>query len=335
MSGGVAALDLGAIDAQLKSARAQAGGATATTMNFIVYVDTERLQQRASERARALSEKYPARVIMLHTDQETVKVSTSLKKLGDEGAINAEFIELGVGSMSPQAICSAVNTLRVADIPNVLWWTSEMIANELLFDDMVVMMDTIIVDSSGLDEADFAIRELCEFFSLNRRFVIRDLAYMRLAPWQDMIAQFFDDSRFLDDLHRVDRVEITSGSSAEAYYLVGWLASRLNWEPCGPLELCAPGGQRIEVAFQHGGELRRVLRFALSTQTSSFCAELTQSPDTVCLTVTGPRSSPQRCSPLQHIDNMSLLEKSFLIPARDEVFEASLRVLGELLQFKK
>ena len=329
------AIDLSAIDALLKKARAQAGGATATTMNLIVYVDTESLQERATTRARTLAEKYPARVIMLNRDEEGAKVLTTSKKTGDHATINTEFIELGIGHMSPQAICSAINTLRIADIPNVLWWTSETVANEILFDDMIVMMDTIIVDSSGIDDADFAIRELSEFFSGNRRYRIRDLAYMRLAPWQDMIAQFFDDKRFLRDLHRVNRVEITSGSSAEAYYLVGWLASRLGWKPCGPNELCASDGQRIDVAMTHGGELRRVLRFSLGTEDSSFSAELTDSPDTVALSVTGAQSSPPRCAPLQHIDNMSLLEKAFLIPARDEVFEASLYVLHELLKFQK
>ncbi|MDQ6930048.1 MAG: glucose-6-phosphate dehydrogenase assembly protein OpcA, partial [Candidatus Eremiobacteraeota bacterium] len=283
MLGGGTVLDLYAIDTELKKARAQAGGATATTMNFIVYVDSKSLQARAGERARTLCEKYPARVIMLHTDQEAAKVSTTAKKLGEDATINTEFIELGIERMTPQAIVSAVNTLRVADTPNILFWISKTIANETLFDDLIGMMNTVIVDSSGIDHADFAIRQLCEFFRTGPKLHIRDLAYLRLAPWQDMIAHFFDDERFLADLHRIDRVEITSGSLAEAYYLVGWLASRLKWDPCGKLVLCAPNGQQINVVLKHDGEPRRVLRLALFTPDSSFCAELTESPDTVCL----------------------------------------------------
>jgi len=157
---------------------------------------------------------------------------------------------------------------------------------------------------------------------------------MRLAPWQDMIAHFFDDRSFLEDLQRIVRVEITAGSSAEAYYLVAWMASRLRWKPCGRFALCDESGRSIEVSLKHDGGLRRVLRVALSTEDSTFSAELTDSPDTVCLSVSGVKSAPKRCSPLQHIDNLSLLEKAFLVPARDEVFEESLGVLHELLQFK-
>ncbi|GAC1390094.1 MAG: glucose-6-phosphate dehydrogenase assembly protein OpcA [Vulcanimicrobiaceae bacterium] len=328
-------IDLGAIDDQLKRARQTAGGATATTMNLVVYVDRESLQERASERAKALSEKYPARVMILHRDDEGAKVFTSVRKIGESQTVNAEMIELGVAHMSPQAICSAINTLRVADIPNVLWWTSDTVANELLFDDIIVMMDTIIVDSSGIDGEDFAIRELTEFFAGNRHVLIRDLAYMRLAPWQDMVAQFFDDVAFVADVHRIERVEITAGSDAEGYYLVSWLASRLHWKPCGRFTLCDAEDRKIEVVMKREGDLRRVLRIALSTPDSAFCAELTDSPDTVCLTVTGSKSAPQRCSPLQHIDNMSLLEKAFLVPAHDEVFESSLCVLHELLAFQR
>ncbi|MDP9017271.1 MAG: glucose-6-phosphate dehydrogenase assembly protein OpcA [Candidatus Eremiobacteraeota bacterium] len=332
-SDGAATIDLGAIEDQLQHARQSAGGATATTMNLIVYVDRESLQGRASERAKALSEKYPARVMILHRDEERVKIHTSVRKIGESQTVNAEMIELGVAHMSPQAICSAINTLRVADIPNVLWWTSDTVANELLFDDMIVMMDTIIVDSSGIDGEEFAIRELAEFFAGNRNVLLRDLAYMRLAPWQDMVAQFFDDAAFVADVHRIERVEITAGSDAEGYYLISWLASRLHWKPCGRFALCDADGRKIEVVMKRNGELRRVLRIALSTQESVFCAELTDSPDTVCMSVSGAKSSPQRCSPLQHIDNMSLLEKAFLIPAHDEVFESSLRVLHDLLAF--
>lgn len=333
MQGGGATIDLYEVDAQLKKARAEAGGATATTMNFIVFVEGKTLETRAGERARTLSQKYPARVIMLHTDHEAVKVSTSAKKIGEAATINTEFIELGIERMTPQAIASAVNTLRVAGTPNILFWISKAIADAPLFEHLIGMMDTVIVDSSGIDQDDSALRQLCEFYRSGPRLRICDLAYLRLGPWQDMIAHFFDDQRFLADLHRINRVEITSGSLAEAYYLVGWLASRLQWDACGDLVLCAPNGQHINVILKHDGEPRRVLRFALVTDDSSFCAELTESPDTVCLSVTGAKSSPQRCSPLQHIDNMSLIEKSFIVSARDEVYEQSVHVLDTLLQF--
>lgn len=327
------AFDLGAIEHELQTARSQAGGSAAITMNLVVYVDDESLQSRADERAAHLADKYPARIIVLHTDEEPVKVSSAVRKSGDGSLVNAERIELGIADLSPQAICSAVNTLRVPDAPNILWWTSETVANDILFEDLITMMDTVIVDSSGAATEDFAIRELCEFFQQNRRYRLRDLAYMRLSPWQDMVAQFFDDSHFLEQLRKIERLEITAGSVAEAYYLVGWLASRLNWTPCGRLQLCDERERPIAVSLRHDGDPRRVIRIALGTDDTEFTAELSDTPDTVCLSVTGPQAGPPRCAPLHDIDNMSLLEKAFLLSNHDDVFEASLGVLHHLFSF--
>lgn len=328
-----AAFDLEPIEHELHSARAQAGGAAATTMNLIVYVDDESLQARADARAAQLTEKYPARIIVLHTDREAPKVRSSVRKIGENALVHAERIELGIADVAPETTCSAINMLRVPDTANVLWWTSQTVAGERLFDELVKIMDTVIVDSSGASAKDFAIRELTRFFHGEKRVLLRDLAYMRLAPWQDMVAQFFDDQRFLDELHRIDRVEITSGSVAEGYYLVGWLASRLAWKPCGRFQLCDKADRAITFTLKPGGELRRVIRIALGTDDAEFSAELSESEDTVCLAVKGPGAGPPRCAPLHHIDNLSLLEKAFLLNNHDEVFEASLRILDELLQY--
>jgi len=59
---------------------------------------------------------------------------------------------------------------------------------------------------------------------------LRDLAWMRLRPWQDMIANFFDDPALLGELFSIRRLHIASGSDSEAFYLAGWLASRLDWQ---------------------------------------------------------------------------------------------------------
>jgi len=316
-------LDIGPIQDQLHNDESSRGAATVTTMNFVVYINEAQLSGRAHEKAGKLAEKYPARVILLNAGTREVI-------LGAHGPI-----ELGIAEASPQSVCSAINALRVPDVSNVLWWTAAAVLQQALLDELLPLMDTVIVDSSGLTSAEATVRELCHFLSTQHDAVLRDLAYLRLAPWQDMVAQFFDDEAFVADLHRIERVEITSGSAAEGYYLVGWLAGRLGWTPCGASQLCDRDGRAIVVKFARDGGLRRVLRVALATPDSMFSAELSESDDTVCLSVAGPNTRPPRCAPLHDVDNMSLLEKAFLIPARDEVFESSLRVLSNLFEYDR
>ena len=85
----------------------------------------------------------------------------------------------------------------------------------------------MLLDSSGKVRGEEAIRELGEFLTRFPGVALQDLAFLRLAPWQDMIAQFFDDPALREDLFSLTALEIESGSAAEALYLAGWLGSRL------------------------------------------------------------------------------------------------------------
>ncbi len=324
-------IDVAGIEQRLKESRSRQGATTATTMNLVVYIDDRSQHQRALRRAEDFCEKYPARVMILDATRETSANVESCERVAEGATINAERIELGVGGLSAQTISSSVNALRISDIPDVLWWTSRSLNEHELFDQMLPLMDVLIVDSSGVDGAPTAVCELANFSQRSHAILLRDLAYMRLLPWQDMVAQFFDDPQFLEDLTQIESLEIASGSSAEAFYIVGWLASRLQWKPSERFALRDRAGKRIAVNMERKGGLRRVVRVALSTPERTFAADLSESQDTVCLSVSDQKR--KRCMPLHDIDNLTLMEKAFLFNSKDEVFESALQVLCDLLQF--
>jgi len=326
-------IDVAKIEEKLKEGRAAEGATTATTMNLIVYIDDRSQHERALRRAEDFCEKYPARVVIVDaTRKGPGKAESCTRPFAEGTTINAERIELQVSGLQAEIVSSSVNALRIGDIPDVLWWTSRQMSEHDLFHQMIPLVDVLIVDSSGLDGAPNGLCEVAAFAQRSHSLLLRDLAYMRLSPWQDMVAQFFDDEHFLSDLERIESIEIASGSAAEAYYLVGWLASRLGWQPCDRSTLCDSSGRKIRIDFKHRGELRRVIRVALSTAKRTFAADLSESADTVCLSVSDQRH--KRCTPLHHIDNLSLLEKAFLFNSKDDVFEDALRVLCDLFKFE-
>jgi hypothetical protein len=156
---------------------------------------------------------------------------------------------------------------------------------------------------------------------------------MRLGPWQEMIAQFFDDPGLAAELPRIERVEIAAGSRAEGYYFVGWLASRLQWDLCGKNEFCNPQGGRISIKFVREGQPRRVKRIELHSARTTFRAQLQDdSPDLVCLTVEGGAKREKRCAPLHAIDILSLIEQAILLPNNDELFRDSLQKAKMLVE---
>ncbi len=326
-------VDVAAIQDQLQRSRRQSSGVTATTMNFIVYIDDYAHRSWVMERTIALADKHACRALVLDaTANGAASVFTSLQE-ATEAIVRAERIELQIAGMSPDQISTIAHSLSAPGVPSILWWTSDSITRNERFGALNEIVDSLVVDSSGLNANDDALREFIDYFTCEKRIKVRDLAYMRLLPWQDIIAQFFDHKEFIEDLFSICQVEIVSGSDAEALYLIGWLAGRLEWGACKRSELCTKNGDTIRVVQQRAGDLRRIRKVTLTSKGSRFVAEVQSAcADTVCLWVEGAKARDSRCAPLQKIDNVSLLEKAILTPHTDEVFATSLQMAQRLAQ---
>jgi glucose-6-phosphate dehydrogenase assembly protein OpcA len=155
---------------------------------------------------------------------------------------------------------------------------------------------------------------------------------MRLAPWQEMIAQFFDDPALREDLFSIDTLQIESGSDAEALYLAGWLGSRLSWEPSERDAFRDRRGLVIPFVKVAKGDQRRVQSVIVRANGSTYRAALSENDDkVVALSVEGAKASRIRYVPLQNIENTSLIERAILEKSRNDIFEVSLLTVRELL----
>ncbi|MBC5829893.1 MAG: glucose-6-phosphate dehydrogenase assembly protein OpcA [Candidatus Eremiobacteraeota bacterium] len=327
-------VDVAAIQDQLQRSRHSSSGVTATTMNFIVYIDDPAHRPWVMERTISIAEKHACRALILDATSAPGETSvfTSVQK-SPEAIVRAERIELAVAAMSSEEVRTLAHSLSAAGVPSILWWTSDRITRNDHFNALNEIVDSLVVDSSGLNAGDEALKEFIEYFGCEKRIKVRDLAYMRLLPWQDIIAGFFDYKEVIEDLFSIRQVEIVSGSDAEALYLIGWLAGRLEWGACKRNELCAKNGDTIRFVQQRAGDLRRILKVTLTSSGSRFIAEVQPAcEDTVCLWVEGAKARESRCAPLQKIDNVSLLEKAILTPRTDDVFAASLEMAQRLVR---
>jgi len=295
--------------------------AATTTINFLVVIDDDAQRQWVLDRVALIDDKHPARTIVLDTLSS-----------GDNAKINHDRIEIASGGMQPEDVRSLVQGLMIPEIPSVLWWTGDEIADQPLFDPLIDIVDALVIDSSGSRTDDRTIRDLSKFSARRPTVALRDLAWMRLRPWQDMIAHFFDDPNLMEELFAIRKLEIVSGSEAEALYLGGWLASRLGWVACAHDEFCDRDGAPIPFTHRREGAGRRVRSVSVETGLSRYFAALTPSDEgVVSVGVTGDRSRPDRLVPLQSIDNASLIERAILEPPADEVFETALHMVGKIL----
>lgn len=331
-------IDLHSVLGEITDRRRNSRDAKVATMTVVVFFSEPGVGDWARDRTHALAVKHPSRVIVLDGTQDHAMqvVGSACEAHADCLKTRGDWIELGVKDSTPEALRSAVNTLCLPEAPVVLIWVAAGIGEDPRFATLSERMRTVVYNSSLLDSDDQALRELMTFVKSHPNVAMCDLAYLRLAPWQESIALFFDGKDVIRELFDLRRVEITCGSDSEAYYLLGWLASRLEWTPCSPDAFCNRFGVQIDFSIQREGRARRIRRVVLKSSTTEFTAEVDDdNAEAIVLTVSGGKQHPRRARPINNIDIASLVERAILTGNQDRVFVESLMAAGEILQRRK
>jgi glucose-6-phosphate dehydrogenase assembly protein OpcA len=304
-----------------------------TTMNLVVWIDSDIKRDWVVERAMRVSQKHPSRTIILDSSPGRTGAFVRTATLDDESEGQNSRVEIGVADLSPIAACELATSLLAPDVPTVLWWSADSLHEDTAFRCFFDNADSAVVDSSlGVRDVS-TLDELSAFYAEHRRVALRDLAWMRLHPWQDIIAQFFDDPSLREELFSIFKLKIVSGSDAEALYLAGWLASRLGWSAIGHDAFTDRYGHRIDLVHERDGQPRRVHSVALMTATSTYQGTVDKDdPTVVRVWVEGKNAREERIYPLQAVDNASLIEAAALeVGGTDEIFETALRMVATLI----
>jgi len=312
------------LDEMEESFRERGCDANVATMTIVVFFEDPAIGELARERIRRLASKHPSRVVLLDGTQ-----GDAMHRVED-----CTWIELGVKESAPEMMRAAVATLRAADAPVVLLWIARGIGSDPRFSALSADAQTVVYNSSLLDTGHDALCELAAYVERNPDVVIADIAYLRLAPWQESVAIFFDGKASLE-LQDLERVEIACGSEPEAFYLLGWLASRLQWTSESADALTNRAGKHITFEIDRQGEPRRIARIALSSSQSRFVAEIDKSQETISLQVTGSNEHGSRYRAIENPGIAALVERAILWGQNDRIFRAALAAAGEILAHTK
>lgn len=295
---------------------------SAMTLNAVVFEDDPGAPLIAA--LEVLAKKHPARTILLDDSAkpDAVEITAALPQ--------EERIELAVRGLEPAALQQIVHRLQLDGVPSVLIWAAKNFDDERAAA-LAGTVQSVIVDSTAAGDA-LHLRNLLEFVEHCGERCLCDLAFMRIAPWQDAIAQIFDDPELLEELDSIVSIEIEAASKPQAYYITGWLASRLRWTPCGPRRFCNPDGEEIAIALHRSDAPIRCIR--VETARANLGVSLESKGATLCLTVEGALSRPRRCAPLHDVDDPSLLEEAILMPRSSGLFVETLQTLRAVLQLE-
>lgn len=188
--------------------------------------------------ADAIATTNPCRVIALcplagEDEGVTAQVSAycPIQKQSRSTLICCEYITLRGTEEALERIAGMIPALAIAELPKFLWWKATPDPDNELFKRLAANSNSIVIDSSHFltPEADLLqVQTLLESGT-----AIADLNWRRLATWQELTAETFDPPERRAAIMEIDRITIDyeKGNPAQALMYLGWIASRLQWQP--------------------------------------------------------------------------------------------------------
>ena len=254
--------------------------ARASVLNLIVMVPDEASATRVVETMTGLGVRHPSRAIVLAADPKaggpTLSASiTAHCNPGPEGAepICFEVVVLTVHGESAEHLNGIVAPLLIHDLPTHIWWPGDPPFTDPIFDQLVEMGDRVVVDSDEFGDLLLGMRRLT---TLRRRSGVGDLAWRRLAWWQELTAEFFDAPRFRRYLPNLNRLIIryampakgkarrgrkargaapsasnVASALAGPMLYAGWIASRIEWRRHSTTQPLEGGRLRLKLEGRH------------------------------------------------------------------------------------
>jgi glucose-6-phosphate dehydrogenase assembly protein OpcA len=192
--------------------------------------------------------------------EATVNVSVEGDRAGPDGYLLAEEVTLAAAGEGVRRLSGMVAPLLLPDLPAYLWLADWPAAEALLagqYDWLLDDVDLAIFDTAAGAEADGVgaegiaaggldgettdpagcLRALCLLDeATGRDLAVADLAWVRIEPWRELVAQCFDPVAARPVASWITSAEVTYEESparqgdvpsTDALLLGGWLRSRL------------------------------------------------------------------------------------------------------------
>lgn len=247
----------------------------ANTLNLIAVADDEDIVNMIRSTLSQLSDFLPSRTIIFNTSPEvkrnkTWHVEVQLNEsvaTGDSPVLRFETITITVDPKMAGYLASLVSPLPISELPTFLWWPTGDFVGNSLFTDIVEIVDRLVVDSARLGNDARAIAQMRTLLDDEDDPRLGDFTWIRLQPWRQLIAQFFDPAETQESLDEIAQLNISyaqhredNGSGfAAALLIVGWLGSRLGWEAIEPFEPRKAGGWTVPlIARNKAGKARDI-----------------------------------------------------------------------------
>ena len=264
MSGGSSGL-VGRLENELRQLWETAGDggtpiARVCTMNLEVVSPSFDVLQRYTPVVDEVTGSIPARAILASIEpdsdvDELTGTASAVPSAENATKICSERVVLACRGNAAAGAASAIEAFLLPELPTTLVWLGRVHETDPIFEDLANDANRIILDSEYT-----SIASVIQVASWARRQPnapqIADLAWTRIATWQEMLARFFDDVKNRELAAKVTKIRIVQASEMgarlgpEAALLLGWVGTRLGWKTArlaGAMRFKRPDGGTIAV----------------------------------------------------------------------------------------
>src|SRR3954465_4147498 len=231
--------------------------APARVLNLVVIVDRA-WRGEISNRLEAVGRFHPSRTILCSVEpgRGTIDAMAVMTTEGVAGpgqlAVCRERVQLDIGPDHLRHLDTIVDPLVVPDIATLVWAPH---GHHEGVDALRGLFQVVLGDSVNEPDPTAAVsraRELAE-----HAYVV-DLAWLRSTPWRERIASSFDPPQWREELRNISGVTVRHHpeSVLAGVLFLGWLSTRLGWEPAA---LVASNGARHGRARSRREEIKLAL----------------------------------------------------------------------------
>jgi glucose-6-phosphate dehydrogenase assembly protein OpcA len=223
-----------------------------TTATLALFNDDRALFDEFAPAVRRFVAKHPADVLVLETG-DAQRSDHSVER----------WSHLTIAQRSPEAAVSLLREHTRHGIPLVLLWISARPVDDAHFTALAEAARAIVFDSARVPQCSRALPAVRLQAAALADRGLHDLAFLRIAPWQEAVAHLFDEPRHAAALQHPREMRIVSGSLADACYLAGWVCAQVGWQPDSATSARTASGDAVRITMERHESAASVRSFTL------------------------------------------------------------------------
>jgi glucose-6-phosphate dehydrogenase assembly protein OpcA len=231
-------------------------------MNLEVVASSKELLERYAVVVDEVTASIPSRAILasLEPDEpedELTGTATAVCSLEAGRNICSERITFAAKGNACARSASAIEAFLLPELPTALVWLGRVYVDDPVFEDLSNDAQRIVLDSEYTSLT--SLLHVCAWARKQpNKPHVADLAWTRIASWQELVARLFDGD-FVPFASHVTKVRLEQASppgtplGPEGALLLGWMATRLGWKTSrlgGTLRFKRPDGGGVGLELE-------------------------------------------------------------------------------------